>query len=149
MTDPGAPADVDPLTGVASRRRLFDAVRAAITDVYCYGERASLAYFDVDDLKAVNDEAGHAAGDALLREVARSLRDGLRHSEVVGRVGGDEFAAVLRCGGAEGRARARALALAIPVSWGVAELTLGCTLQGAFEDANAAMFAMKGPRRPR
>jgi diguanylate cyclase (GGDEF)-like protein len=143
---------MDKLTGVANVHSLFDALRAAIADVDSGGAQASLVLFDVDDMKTVNDRAGHATGDALLREVAQSLRDGLRESELVGRIGGDEFVAVLRCGGAEARARARALALALPlpVSWGMVYLKPGCTSEGVVQEADAGMFAMKrGRRRPR
>src|SRR5258708_31676270 len=54
--------------------------------------RALLFYFDVDNLKSINDTAGHAAGDAVLVQTAQVLRGVFRNRDVVGRLGGDEFA---------------------------------------------------------
>jgi diguanylate cyclase (GGDEF)-like protein len=60
-----------------------------------FGSAVAVAYIDVSGLKAVNDQHGHAAGDALLRTVAEALRTGARGSDIVARLGGDEFAALL------------------------------------------------------
>jgi len=59
------------------------------------GEPLSLAIFDVDDLKVVNDRQGHAAGDALLVAVARAWMHALRGTDLIARLGGDEFAVLL------------------------------------------------------
>jgi len=56
----------------------------------------SLVYFDLDGFKTVNDRFGHAAGDAALQAVAQRLSDNVRESDVVGRMGGDEFAVIWR-----------------------------------------------------
>ena len=56
-----------------------------------YGAACSLLYFDVDGLKSINDTHGHAAGDAALVHIADLLRSSIRTSDVVGRLGGDEF----------------------------------------------------------
>lgn len=83
-------ATTDPLTGLANRRGFQQTMSARPAGV---GFAVMVA--DVDDLKSVNDQFGHAAGDALLIGVASALRSGLRHGDVVARMGGDEFAALL------------------------------------------------------
>jgi len=88
-------ATVDELTGLTNRRG-FDAV-AEHTIAVCrrVGEPATLLYFDLDHFKTVNDTLGHAAGDRVLRTFSRHLRDTFRDSDVVARVGGDEFCVLL------------------------------------------------------
>jgi diguanylate cyclase (GGDEF)-like protein len=81
----------DTLTGLANRRALdqrLATIAAAELDF-------SLMHLDLDFFKAVNDTLGHAAGDHVLREVARILRDGTRQGDTVSRIGGDEFLIVL------------------------------------------------------
>jgi len=81
----------DPLTGIANRRYLDE--RLSEWASLCRRERRSLAvlHIDLDRFKQINDTAGHAAGDALLVHVARTLQDTVRHEDFVARVGGDEF----------------------------------------------------------
>jgi diguanylate cyclase (GGDEF)-like protein len=88
-------ATVDELTNLTNRRG-FDAL-AEHTIAMCrrVDEPATLLYFDLDDFKAVNDALGHAAGDRVLRTFARHLRETFRDSDVVARVGGDEFCVLL------------------------------------------------------
>ena len=82
-------AATDPLTGLRNRRE-FDRLLATIPR-----QRFAICAIDVDGLKHVNDEFGHEAGDALLRAVSLTLSSSLRGWDVVARVGGDEFAALL------------------------------------------------------
>jgi diguanylate cyclase (GGDEF)-like protein/PAS domain S-box-containing protein len=88
-------ASHDPLTGLVNRReferRLEDALRAARAG---NGSHV-LCYLDLDRFKAVNDTSGHTAGDSMLRELARILKEKIRDSDVVARVGGDEFGMLL------------------------------------------------------
>lgn len=94
-------ADHDPLTNLYNRRRfqeVFDRMLALSTR---YRRTGALLFLDLDQFKIVNDLSGHQAGDALLLLVASSLRDAIRHSDVLARLGGDEFALVLPEGGAE------------------------------------------------
>lgn len=88
-------ATVDALTGLTNRRG-FDSI-AAHTIAMCrrVDEPATLLYFDLDDFKTVNDTLGHAAGDRVLRSFAGHLQSTFRDSDVVARVGGDEFCVLL------------------------------------------------------
>jgi len=88
-------AIVDELTKLTNRRG-FDAI-AAQTIAVCrrINEPATLLYFDLDDFKAINDSSGHAAGDRVLQTFARHLRETFRDSDVVARMGGDEFCVLL------------------------------------------------------
>jgi diguanylate cyclase (GGDEF)-like protein len=88
-------AMTDVLTGLANRPAFMQALERAIARQRRHGEAFTLLYLDLDGFKAVNDTAGHAAGDDVLREVASVLRDWVRKEDVAARVGGDEFAAVL------------------------------------------------------
>jgi len=87
-------ASHDALTGLANRReferRLEEALEAARS-----GGRYVFCYLDLDRFKAVNDECGHAAGDGMLREIAGIIREAVRDSDTVGRLGGDEFGILL------------------------------------------------------
>ncbi|WP_337062174.1 diguanylate cyclase domain-containing protein [Kineococcus sp. G2] len=92
----------DALTGLANRTLLQDRVELAIASAARGGGRLGVLYLDLDGFKAVNDAAGHEAGDALLREVARLLRGCVRPGDTVARLGGDEFAVL--CPGPVGEA---------------------------------------------
>lgn len=85
-------ASTDPLTGLANRRAVTDAIAAADSRK----EPFAVVAIDLDHFKEVNDAAGHAAGDALLRAAGERLQGQVRPSDVVGRIGGDEFVALLR-----------------------------------------------------
>lgn len=87
----------DPLTGLPNRRLLDERLasvtsRARHDDATITAPTTAMIYLDLDDLKAVNDRAGHPAGDRLLAEMARRLRDSVREVDTVARLGGDEFA---------------------------------------------------------
>lgn len=82
---------VDDLTGLLRRRTGLRRLQAEIDRATRHGELVTVAFVDVDGLKPVNDRDGHPAGDALLRDVAKALRDCMRSYDVVLRYGGDEF----------------------------------------------------------
>src|SRR5205807_2534368 len=114
-----------------------------------------LAFVDVDGLKPTNDVHGHAAGDQLLRDVARALRTGLRSYDLVIRYGGDEFLCALPGTDIEGARRrfdevARDLAQRNPrasVSMGLAALEQGDTLGELTARADAALYAERRSAR--
>ncbi|MHC1790334.1 GGDEF domain-containing protein [Solidesulfovibrio sp.] len=82
----------DVLTGLANRRGFFENAARALGAAARSGAPLGLIMLDVDHFKAVNDTFGHEVGDAVLRAVAGRLRDSVRVSDSVGRVGGEEFA---------------------------------------------------------
>ena len=86
-------ASHDPLTGLANRGRLIEAIDAAIAD----GDRVVVCDLDLDDFQLVNDSLGHAVGDELLVAIARRMEAQVGSDGLAAHVGGDEFAALLRC----------------------------------------------------
>lgn len=85
----------DPLTGAYNRRHFLTQAENAAARARRYGESAAIAVIDLDRFKEVNDQWGHAAGDEALTRIHRALRARLRSSDVLGRIGGDEFAALI------------------------------------------------------
>jgi diguanylate cyclase (GGDEF)-like protein/putative nucleotidyltransferase with HDIG domain len=90
-----AQASTDPLTGLANRRTLHERLAAEVSRAVRHSQILSVAVIDIDHFKHVNDYGGHEAGDELLAHVARCLADNVRAEDVLGRVGGDEFAWVM------------------------------------------------------
>ncbi|HET7203983.1 MAG TPA: EAL domain-containing protein [Steroidobacteraceae bacterium] len=87
-------ASHDGLTGLVNRREFERRLEEALEATHG-GARHVLCYLDLDRFKAVNDECGHVAGDSMLREVAALIKDAVRDSDTVGRLGGDEFGILL------------------------------------------------------
>jgi diguanylate cyclase (GGDEF)-like protein len=157
-----AAADEDPLTGVKNRRAFLREVKRVSAFGVRYDVPASVVYFDLDDLKGVNDRLGHAAGDAALKAVAERLQQHVRESDIVGRMGGDEFAVILaQADRPTAEAKAAALARAIEaeplkfgdwsaplhISWGVREITQDAEPEALVADADQAMYARKRERK--
>jgi diguanylate cyclase (GGDEF)-like protein len=88
-------ANHDMLTGLPNRMLFRDRLHVAIQRAHRHHDRFALACIDIDGFKAVNDEHGHPAGDALLQEIAARLSMHLRGNDTVARLGGDEFALIL------------------------------------------------------
>ncbi len=88
-------AEHDPLTGLYNRRRLQQELDSEIGRAQRHGRHGGLLFIDLDDFKYINDTSGHQAGDQVLKKVAEILQATLRESDVVARIGGDEFAVVL------------------------------------------------------
>ncbi len=103
-------ADRDALAPVFNRRAFLRELHRTMSEVERYKTPAAVIYIDLDGFKAVNDEYGHSAGDAVLRHVGLLLADSVRESDIVGRLGGDEFGIILnRATAEEASAKAQAL----------------------------------------
>jgi len=81
----------DPLTGLYNRRHIYDEARRELERAQRYGRALSVIIFDLDRFKDVNDRFGHLAGDEVLRVMAHRCLESLRHVELIGRYGGEEF----------------------------------------------------------
>lgn len=88
-------AHQDSLVGLPNRRGFMRDLNQAIARSGRYGGGGAMLYVDVDGLKLINDSFGHRAGDEALIQIARLLTQGLRRSDVVARIGGDEFGILL------------------------------------------------------
>ncbi|HEX3701566.1 MAG TPA: GGDEF domain-containing protein [Phenylobacterium sp.] len=154
-------ADRDALTPLLNRRAFLRELSRIRTFSQRYGAPASLVYFDLDGFKTVNDRYGHAAGDAALSAVAERLLALVRESDVVGRMGGDEFAVILvQADQAVATAKAWALAQAIEaepikfgdwsaplhISYGVRQISTDLEPEALVAEADAAMYAAKRAR---
>ncbi|HLY80804.1 MAG TPA: GGDEF domain-containing protein [Caulobacteraceae bacterium] len=154
-------ADGDPLTSAKNRRAFIREVKRIAAFAQRYDAPASLVYFDLDDLKGINDRFGHATGDAVLQAVADRLSTHVRETDVVGRMGGDEFAVLLvQADLATATAKAQTLARLVEaepvqaggwltpvrVSWGVRQIDPALDAEALIADADGAMFAMKRAR---
>ena len=157
-----AAIDIDPLTETLNRRGFERELKRSLAYVKRYGATAALIYLDLDGFKPVNDRHGHAAGDAMLKAIAAALCSRVRASDVVARIGGDEFAVLLwNISAADARAKAAALeaaAYATPVVWGRSTLAVGASAGLTFcgptdaaaevlARADAEMYARKAERR--
>lgn len=158
-------ATTDPLTGLFNRRQyemLFQRERERCNRLR---QQMSLCIMDLDHFKRINDEYGHDAGDAVLRHVAQQLSCSLRHSDVVGRFGGEEFVLVLPDTGLEqavavlNRLREDLVATPVPVNgtllpvsatFGITEVREDDTeLEAILKRADRALYEGKGAGRNR
>ena len=140
-------ADQDALVPVYNRRAFVRELTRAISMTERYGAPSTVIYFDVNNMKQINDTHGHPAGDAALRYVADTLLEQVRDSDIVGRLGGDEFGVILYQIDADvAHNKSVQLAQAIgenPVPFNDHELTISITF-GAYtfngvEDAGQAL----------
>lgn len=88
-------ADEDPLAPILNRRAFVRELSRMMAFAERYGTPSSVLYFDVNNMKAINDTYGHGAGDAALTHVANTLLSSVRATDAVGRLGGDEFGVLL------------------------------------------------------
>ena len=157
-----ARADVDPLLDILNRRGFERDLKRALSHVKRYGTQAALMVVDLDDFKGINDRYGHGAGDALLKAVARELIGHVRASDVVARIGGDEFGVLLwRVEERQAAAKARELEkliervsvthgrnrISVAASIGVAPLVEGTSPDDGIAAADQSMYARKDERR--
>ncbi len=147
-----AAALTDALTGILNRRGFTEAAERELARASRYDRPFVLAYVDVRGLKAVNDTEGHLMGDQLIKTVAGLMKESARADDVVGRIGGDEFALLLGEQTAESadpvvrRIRARVAeardAMEISVPW---ELTIG---MASFPDDGTTLEELLARVRP-
>lgn len=146
----------DPLTGLLNRRAWQDAVVREEARCARHPRPVAVVVLDLDGLKRLNDDQGHRAGDILLRLTGGLLKEILRPSDIVARIGGDEFAALLVDVTEQDpeaiaeRLRNGLAAEGVRASVGVALRAEGDRLEAAFQAADDAMYQRKaGSRRPR
>lgn len=155
----------DGLTGAMTRRGWVDAAQKELARNRRYGTDASIFLFDIDHFKRVNDGHGHPAGDTVLRALVQRCIGTLRGSDMLGRIGGEEFAVLLPSTNAEGAfelaERVRTLFAETPVDVTGAELHVTasfgvCSLDGDINDvdawlatADAFLYAAKASGRNR
>ena len=122
----------DGLTGLFNRRELDSRAAQAVALASRHGRPFSCLLLDIDHFKQVNDTHGHAAGDSVLREAARRIRDSLRVSDVVGRYGGEEFVVLLPETAGEAAVAAadklRALLAETPVAAGTVSIPIRASI---------------------
>ena len=122
----------DWLSGLHNRREFERQLEVAIREVHERDLQHCLCFIDLDRFKIVNDTCGHAAGDALLRHIARCLERHLRRSDLLARIGGDEFAVLMRdCTLADARVSATNLIAVIaqePFVWSGHSFAIGASI---------------------
>jgi diguanylate cyclase (GGDEF)-like protein len=157
-----ASAETDFLLGVSNRRGFERALERAVAYIKRYHASGALIVLDVDRLKPINDAFGHAAGDQVLKAIIAALAHQVRASDVIGRLGGDEFGLLLwNLSETDARAKAASLEQAIDqlsfvfdgrnvtagASTGIAILDSQAEAGKALEQADHAMYLRKAQRR--
>jgi len=153
--------DIDALTGVASRRRALAMLDEALATAMGQGQPLAVAVLDIDHFKQVNDRWGHGEGDRVLRRVARAATEAVRATDLVGRLGGEEFVVIF-----PGAGQAVALTLVerlrtaiatsaahpadgppVTASIGIALYRPGATATSLLGDADRALYRAKAEGR--
>lgn len=158
-------ARTDSLTSLANRREFLDRLDAAINEAAWHGSPFIVALFDIDHFKRVNDNHGHPAGDAVLCAVANTMMQACRASDLVGRLGGEEFAMLLKGLDAEDGYRVldrvrqsvrdrdmelpNGRVLRVTVSAGLAQWRTGEAASDLLSRCDAALYQAKGSGRDR
>lgn len=159
-------AETDALTGLANRSVFQARYREVVCDSLNHGSASALVLIDLDRFKEMNDTFGHAAGDACLCEVAMRLRRAFHNAGLVARIGGDEFALILRAPVAPAQI-ARVLQEAVvmlcrPLFWNGLRLDIGASIGASlvgrphrrkiadlFAEADSALYDAKAAGRNR
>ncbi len=157
----------DPLTGLYNRRHFEGIMEAELAMISRQAEPCSVLLIDIDHFKRVNDTYGHKSGDAVLQRVSSLLESSLRKSDVVCRIGGEEFVALCRHAGADEAAKigehlrkrveetpieVNGEQVAVTVSIGITSVAASADVPSAeecFRQADAALYASKSDGRNR
>ncbi len=154
-----AQATGDPLTGLLNHRAFQERVESEVGRAQRYGRPLALVLLDLDHFKLINDAYGHQAGDAALMQAARLLEGGARAGDVLGRIGGDEFALLLPETSAAGalpiaerwaeqfRAAPVGVATHLTMSAGICDLTHANGSQELLRFADGALYWAKNEGR--
>lgn len=158
-------ATTDELTGLSNRRHFLEQAEAQLRQALRYKQEFSFMMLDLDHFKRINDTHGHDAGDEVLRAVARTMREVMRGTDIIGRLGGEEFGAVMPETGAEAarqvaeRLRLRIMEqpvaapsgfVRITASIGIAHLGSGqASLSDLMKKADLALYEAKNAGRNR
>jgi diguanylate cyclase (GGDEF)-like protein len=159
-------AMVDELTGLKNRRAFFDDAEPAVAAARRRKQPIAVALLDLDFFKDVNDTYGHAVGDIVLKEVARRITSTLREEQIVGRLGGEEFVALLpdttpaqaliaiervrkAIGATQIPLPGGGPAITVTVSGGIAPVLEDEGLESVIDLADKAMYRAKGLGRDR
>lgn len=165
LADAEALADFDTLCPVFNRRAFERELRREIALADRYGSPFCVVFIDLDGFKSINDRFGHGVGDQALIAVAEVLTENTRETDIVGRIGGDEFAVLLTHANAgDSLAKAADLVAGIEAvrlrvgpgtgdtvspaaSFGIAEWRKGAAVDTLIASADQAMYAQKAERR--
>jgi diguanylate cyclase (GGDEF)-like protein len=156
-------ASIDGLTGLLHRNRFLELARSTLADLHRQRQPACMLFLDADHFKQLNDRHGHAAGDAALVALAATLRRQLRPGDLIGRIGGEEFAMLLPGNSLEQACRRAELLRQsmreiqrpdggpLTISIGVAECSPGCCddIEALLARADQAMRQAKDAGRDR
>jgi diguanylate cyclase (GGDEF)-like protein len=151
-------ADEDAMLPISNRRAFLRELTRMISYAERYGAPGSLLYFDINGMKTINDRFGHAAGDAALMHFTRLLLENTRDTDIVGRLGGDEFGVILaQANERQAQDKANRLVRLItqtPFQWNDEKLFLSCSVgihqflaeqsaETAIDAADANMYQRK------
>lgn len=152
----------DPLTGLANRRRLEEFIQGEMERAHRYGENFAVIMADLDHFKHINDQYGHGVGDEVLCGFARMLREQVRENDLAGRLGGEEFIAVLprtelnaatilaeRLRAATPTVSAHGLKAEVTASFGVTRHQTGDTIHTLLQRVDHALYDAKARGRDR
>ncbi|WP_341916202.1 sensor domain-containing diguanylate cyclase [Ferrovibrio terrae] len=159
-------SETDPLTGLLNRRAFLSTAERQVAYVRRYSRNLAIVVADIDHFKLVNDTYGHAAGDAVIREVANRLQAAARETDLVARFGGEEFVVLLMesdvAAAASYAERARVMIQGAPIKIDDSQtvsvtISLGCTIlavddrdiQDAIDRADGALYGAKAAGRNR
>lgn len=154
-------ADQDPLIEIMNRRAFVRELSRMMASVERHNLKACLVYVDLNKLKWINDNHGHAAGDAVLKFVGETLAAQVRQTDAVGRLGGDEFGILLshtNIAQASGKMvqlaeflaskplRWEMAAITASISYGVYDIKPGQCIEETLREADEAMYLQKAGR---